>query len=124
MAGWCGEVGGPVIGRRRRVGGHEDERRGRRGVPHVRMGALGVPPVVPGRGAGPAVRKPWLPELAKAMRAEGEAPAAFVEIGKAAFTWHTVDADLATLTHDSADHPTGALRAADGRNVLTAWTTT
>jgi hypothetical protein len=47
-------------------------------------------------------------ELGDALRAEREVPARFVEIGKAAFAWHTVDAELAELTFDSATDP-GAL---------------
>jgi len=47
-------------------------------------------------------------DLGDALRAEREVPARFVEIGKAAFAWHTVDAELAELTFDSATDP-GAL---------------
>ncbi len=41
-------------------------------------------------------------ELGAALRAEREVPARFVEIGKAAFAWHSVDAELAELTFDSS----------------------
>lgn len=47
-------------------------------------------------------------DLGEALRTEREVPARFVEIGKAAFAWHSVDADLAALTFDSATDP-GAL---------------
>jgi hypothetical protein len=40
--------------------------------------------------------------LGEAVRARREVPARFVEMGKAAFTWHNVDAELATLAYDSA----------------------
>jgi len=43
-----------------------------------------------------------LAELGKAVRAAAEVPARFVEAGKAAFAWRTVDAELAELSHDSA----------------------
>jgi hypothetical protein len=41
--------------------------------------------------------------LGEAVRARREVPARFVEMGKAAFTWHSVDAELAALAYDSAD---------------------
>jgi hypothetical protein len=47
-------------------------------------------------------------ELGEALRAEREVPASFVELGRAAFAWHNVDAELAELTFDSATDP-GAL---------------
>ncbi len=53
-------------------------------------------------------RQPWadddalLAELGKAMRAEREVPRDFIEAGKTAFTWHSIDAELAALTFDSA----------------------
>src|SRR5262249_53287072 len=34
-------------------------------------------------------------------------PERFVEAAKAAYTWHTVDAELAALTYDSAAQPAG-----------------
>src|SRR3954471_11304839 len=43
-----------------------------------------------------------LAELAEALRAEQEVPAALVDSGKAVWTWRTVDAELAALTYDSA----------------------
>jgi chloramphenicol 3-O-phosphotransferase len=43
-----------------------------------------------------------LAELAEALRAEQEVPAALIHSGKAVWTWRTVDAELAALTYDSA----------------------
>jgi hypothetical protein len=43
-----------------------------------------------------------LAELGEAVRGERAVPARFVEIGKAAFAWRDVDADLAALAYDSA----------------------
>ena len=47
--------------------------------------------------------------LAGAFRAERDVPRAFIEAAKAAFTWHSIDAELAALTFDS---DTGAMAAA------------
>jgi hypothetical protein len=47
--------------------------------------------------------------LAGAFRAERDVPPAFIEAGKAAFTWRSIDAELAALTFDS---DTGAMAAA------------
>jgi hypothetical protein len=59
-------------------------------------------------------------ELAEAVRVGGEVPPDFVAAGKALFAWRTVDADLATLTHDSAADPVGAgTRAEPGARALT-----
>ena len=52
-----------------------------------------------------------LAELGEAIRAAGEVPAGFVAAGKAAFAWRTIDAELAALTHDSADAPGDAILA-------------
>lgn len=41
-------------------------------------------------------------DLGEAVRAEQDVPARLVEIGKAAFAWHSVDGELAELTFDSA----------------------
>ena len=49
-----------------------------------------------------------LAALGEAIRAEREVPRDFVEAGQAAFTWHSIDAELAALTFDSA---TGATLA-------------
>ncbi|MDT5038518.1 MAG: hypothetical protein QOE03_3703 [Micromonosporaceae bacterium] len=40
--------------------------------------------------------------LGGALRAGQEVPQRFVEMGRAAYTWHDIDAELATLTFDSA----------------------
>jgi hypothetical protein len=39
--------------------------------------------------------------LAEALAAGRRVPSRFIEMGKASFAWHTVDADLARLTYDS-----------------------
>lgn len=45
----------------------------------------------------------WLlGKLAEAVRAAQEVPRDFIEAGKAAFAWRTIDAELAALTYDSA----------------------
>ena len=43
-----------------------------------------------------------LADLHDALRDEYAVPSRFVDIGKAAFTWRDVDAELAELVHDSA----------------------
>jgi hypothetical protein len=43
-----------------------------------------------------------LAALGAAVEAEYEVPRDFIEAGKAAFTWHSIDAELAALTFDSA----------------------
>jgi len=43
-----------------------------------------------------------LTDLGAAVRAERSMPEHFAEIGKSAFAWRTVDAELAELTFDSA----------------------
>jgi hypothetical protein len=43
-----------------------------------------------------------LATLGDAVRTARDMPANFAEVGKATFTWHSIDADLATLTRDSA----------------------
>jgi hypothetical protein len=50
-----------------------------------------------------------LAELEEALRTAQEVPARFVEVGKEAFTWYGVDAELADLSYDSAEQPAGAL---------------
>jgi hypothetical protein len=42
-----------------------------------------------------------LTALGEAMRARQAVPAWFVEMGKNAFAWHNIDAELAQLTYDS-----------------------
>ena len=47
--------------------------------------------------------------LRQALSAADEVPPAFVEAGKEAFAWRTIDAELAALTYDSALEPPAAL---------------
>jgi hypothetical protein len=62
-----------------------------------------------------------LAELGAAVRAGREVPATFVEAGKAAFAWRTVDTELAELAHDSG----GAIAAGTrGRTVRSLTFTT
>jgi hypothetical protein len=42
-----------------------------------------------------------LAALAAAVRAAQEAPRDFIEAGQAAYSWRTIDAELATLSYDS-----------------------
>jgi hypothetical protein len=42
-----------------------------------------------------------LAALGAALRSERSVPAEFIAIGKAAFSWHDIDAELAALTYDS-----------------------
>lgn len=51
-----------------------------------------------------------LAELGEAMRAQAEVPPGFVAAGRAAFTWRTVDEDLATLSH-RAEHASAGMRS-------------
>jgi hypothetical protein len=46
-----------------------------------------------------------LAALGEAVRAAQAVPASFVEAGQAAYTWHSIDAELAALTFDSAAEP-------------------
>ncbi len=43
-----------------------------------------------------------LAALGEAMRAREAVPDEFVDMGKSAYTWHTIDAELAQLTYDSS----------------------
>jgi hypothetical protein len=43
-----------------------------------------------------------LAALGEALRSESSVPAEFIAMGTAAFAWRGIDAELATLTHDSA----------------------
>jgi hypothetical protein len=43
-----------------------------------------------------------LAALRESMRARQAVPAEFVEIGKSAYAWHHIDAELAQLTYDSS----------------------
>jgi hypothetical protein len=52
------------------------------------------------------VRNGWddeelLTALREAMRAREAVPAEFIEMGKNAYAWHNIDAELAQLTYDS-----------------------
>jgi hypothetical protein len=48
-----------------------------------------------------------LADLAEAVLAARDVPPRLVDAGKAAFAWHTVDAELAALAFDSAVEPAG-----------------
>ena len=57
----------------------------------------------------PAVSAQWwmnddqlLAALGVALRSESDVPAEFVAMGRTAFAWHGIDAELAALTYDSA----------------------
>lgn len=50
-----------------------------------------------------------LAALDEALREAREVPEDFVRAGKAAFTWHSIDAELAALTYDSATEQPGQL---------------
>lgn len=50
-----------------------------------------------------------LAELGEAVREGQLVPARFVEIGKAAFAWRTMDEELAVLSYDSATLPADAM---------------
>jgi hypothetical protein len=43
--------------------------------------------------------------LDEALRTEGEVPPDFIAAGKAAFTWRSIDAELAALVYDSEREP-------------------
>ena len=43
--------------------------------------------------------------LDEALRTEGDVPPDFVAAGKAAFTWRSIDAELAALVYDSEREP-------------------
>ena len=54
--------------------------------------------------------------LKEALREAEEVPPRFVEVGRAAFAWHNIDAELADLTYDSLRaeaEPAAAMRAQD-----------
>jgi hypothetical protein len=52
-----------------------------------------------------------LAALREALRAREAVPADFVEVGKSAFAWHNIDAELAQLTYDSSRDAEPSLRA-------------
>lgn len=60
-----------------------------------------------------------LDELRAAVRRAGTPTAAMTAAGHAAFSWRTVDAELAALTHDSlVDEPVGVRGASSGSRDL------
>ena len=55
-----------------------------------------------------------LAALGESIRARQVVPEEFVEMGKSAYTWHTIDAELAQLTYDSSreqDRDAASLRS-------------
>jgi len=61
-----------------------------------------------------AVRDIWddeqlLAALREALDADEAVPPEFIELGKNAFAWHNIDAELAQLTYDSRHEPDAAL---------------
>lgn len=52
-----------------------------------------------------------LAALGDAVSAARDVPASFTEAGRAAYTWHGIDAELAALTFDSAVEPAAAAPA-------------
>jgi hypothetical protein len=54
-----------------------------------------------GWGAGGLDDEELLAALREAVRARRAVPEGFVEAGKRAFAWHSIDAELAQLTYDS-----------------------
>jgi hypothetical protein len=50
-----------------------------------------------------------LAAIGDAVRAARDVPASFTEAGRAAYTWHGIDAELAALTFDSATEQVAAL---------------
>jgi len=67
------------------------------------------------RGSGQDEDDDLLDELRAAVRRAGTPTAAMIAAGRAAFSWRTVDAELAALTHDSlVDEPVGVRGASSG----------
>lgn len=56
-------------------------------------------------GAGWDGDERLLADLGAALRAQREVPERILEIGREAFAWHDVDAELAALTYDSTSVP-------------------
>ena len=52
-----------------------------------------------------------LAALGSAIRARQAVPDAFVEMGKGAYAWHSIDAELAQLTYDSGTVRIAAVRS-------------
>jgi hypothetical protein len=50
-----------------------------------------------------------LAALLEAMAEDEAVPPEFIELGKNAYAWHNIDAELAQLTYDSSREPHGAL---------------
>src|SRR5438067_11605699 len=50
-----------------------------------------------------------LAALRGAMAEDEAVPPEFIELGKNAYAWHNIDAELAQLTYDSSREPHGAL---------------
>ncbi len=52
-----------------------------------------------------------LTALGEAMRARQAVPDSFIDMGKSAYAWHNIDAELAQLTYDSSREPVAGLRS-------------
>jgi hypothetical protein len=52
-----------------------------------------------------------LAALGEAIRARQAVPDSFVDMGKGAYAWHNIDAELAQLTYDSSREPAAGLRS-------------
>jgi hypothetical protein len=69
------------------------------------------------------VRSDWdddqlLAALGEAMRAREAVPQWFIEMGKNAFAWHNIDAELARLTYDSSvDQPEVAVTRSETASI-------
>jgi hypothetical protein len=50
-----------------------------------------------------------LAALREALKADEAVPPEFIELGKNAYAWHNIDAELAQLTYDSVREPDNAL---------------
>jgi hypothetical protein len=50
-----------------------------------------------------------LAALREALEADEAVPPEFIELGKSAFAWHNIDAELAQLTYDSSHEPQAAM---------------
>ena len=52
-----------------------------------------------------------LTALGEAVRARQAVPDSFIDMGKGAYAWHNIDAELAQLTYDSSREPAAGLRS-------------
>jgi hypothetical protein len=52
-----------------------------------------------------------LAALGEAIRARQAVPDSFIDMGKGAYAWHNIDAELAQLTYDSEREPVAGLRS-------------